>query len=303
MEDEKRRRLDELVARYKLEPSLHDLYVEGLTDKSIIEWFLDKSGLEKEKFTVYEIGTVDIPPEELFKVGLNDANRSRVIVLALQLQQFLKDCLPKVVCIADKDFDELIKNSYISGIEFELLLFTDYTSIEMYLFNPNIIDKLLGLALNLSYLKAENILQNISPILEEIFLLRTANESLNFSMTWLETKSFKRHFDFKKGRSMSFNSNNFIDSYLQKNGKYLHKNVYLEKLEELKQNNISEIKNKIRGHDFIQIFCWYIEDYLSSSKKDFAEPNTLFSALLCCLEMNHLMQEHLFQKLITRFTK
>jgi hypothetical protein len=107
MKDEKRRRLDELFVRYELEPSLCDLYVEGLTDKSIIEWFLDKSGLGKEKFTVYEIDTVDIPTEELFKIGLNDANRSRVIFLALQLQQYLKNCLPNVVCIADKDFDIL----------------------------------------------------------------------------------------------------------------------------------------------------------------------------------------------------
>jgi hypothetical protein len=39
MEDEKRCKFDELVARYELEPSLHDVYVEGLTDKCIINDF------------------------------------------------------------------------------------------------------------------------------------------------------------------------------------------------------------------------------------------------------------------------
>ena len=40
MENEIRRTLDELVARYVLEPDLRDIYVEGKTDKLFLEWFL-----------------------------------------------------------------------------------------------------------------------------------------------------------------------------------------------------------------------------------------------------------------------
>ena len=138
MEDEKRRRFEELVARYELEPSLRDIYVEGLTDKSLLEWFLEKCGIDN--YAIYEIDTVEITAHELYNLGLNDNARSRVIALALKLNNYFKECLPSVICVADRDFDYLLG---VSEFDCDLLLFTDYTSIEMYLFNPSIIQKFL----------------------------------------------------------------------------------------------------------------------------------------------------------------
>ncbi|MEG3958760.1 DUF4435 domain-containing protein [Microcoleus sp. herbarium2] len=300
MEDEKRRKLDELVARYELEPSLHDVYVEGLTDKSIIQWFLDESNLDTKNCAVYEIDTVDIPTDQLFALGLNDSNRSRVIFLAFQLQRLFETSLPHVVCIADRDFDDLIGSS---SIESELLLFTDYTSIEMYLFDSNIIEKFLRLALHRDDLAAVNILENISPILEEMFLLRAANESLSYGMEWLSLPSLKRCFNKRKRGQIEFDSKDFVDKYLNKNNRSSEKIAFLDKVKELRNKNISEIRNKIRGHDFIELFCWYIEPYLPNNKKGFTESEIAFAALRCCLDVDYLMQEKLFQELIRRVSK
>lgn len=68
MADEKRRRLEELIARYELEPSLCDIYVEGLTDKFLIQWFLDKLGIDN--YAIYEIDTVEIPALSICFVGI-----------------------------------------------------------------------------------------------------------------------------------------------------------------------------------------------------------------------------------------
>lgn len=299
MEDEKRRKLDELVARYELEPSLHDVYVEGLTDKSIIQWFLDESNLDTKNCAVYEINTVDIPTDQLFALGLNDNNRSRVIFLAFQLQRLFETSLPHVVCIADRDFDDLIGSS---SIESELLLFTDYTSIEMYLFDSNIIEKFLRLALHRDDLAAVNILKNISPILEEMFLLRAANESLSYGMEWLSLPSLKRCFNKRKGGYMEFDSTDYVDKYLNKNNRISEKSAFLDKVKELREKNISQIRNKIRGHDFIQLFCLYIDPYLPNNKKGFTEPEIAFGALRCCLDVDYLMQEKLFQELTRRLS-
>jgi hypothetical protein len=301
MEDEKRRKLDELVARYELEPSLHDVYVEGLTDKCIIQWFLDKSNLDTKNCAVYEIDTVDIPTDRLFALGLNDSNRSRVIFLAFQLQRLVETSLPHVVCIADRDFDDLIGSS---SIESELLLFTDYTSIEMYLFDSNIIKKFLRLALGKDDLEAVNILTNISPTLKEMFLLRAANQSLSYGMEWLESNALRRCFKkIRKGAKLEFDSNDFVDKYLHKNNRNSEKIAFLDKVKELRNKNISEIRNKIRGHDFIELFCWYIEPYLSKNKKWFSEPDIVLGTLLCCLDVDDLMQEKLFQELTRRVSK
>ena len=301
MEDEKRRKLDELVTLYELEPSLHDVYVEGLTDKSIIQWFLDKSNLDTKNCAVYEIDTVDIPTDQLFALGLNDSNRSRVIFLAFQLQSLSEGSLPPVICIADKDFDNLIASSHI---ESELLLFTDYTSIDMYLFDSNIIEKFLKLALRKDDLEAVNILENIYPSLEEMFLLRAANQSLSYGMKWLLSGALKGCFKkIRKGAPLEFDLNDFVDKYLNKNNRTSEKSAFLDKVNELRNKNISEIRNKIRGHDFIQLFCWYIEPYLPQDKKGFSNPEIVFSTLLCCLDVNYLMQEKLFQELTRRVSK
>lgn len=124
-----------------------------------------------------------------------------MIFLAFHLQRLFEASLPHVICIADRDFDDLIGSS---SIESELLLFTDYTSIEMYLFDSNIIEKFFRLALHRDEIAAVNILQNISPFLEEMFLLRAANESLSYGMEWLSLESLKRCVKKRKGGSMEF---------------------------------------------------------------------------------------------------
>jgi hypothetical protein len=132
MENEIRRTLDELVARYVLEPDLRDIYVEGKTDKLFLEWFLRNRGIEDiavyeietvdisadklfepqlkdnkwflinrsiEDIAVYEIETVDISAERLFELQLKDNNRSRVITLALYLQDKFPETTPHVILI------------------------------------------------------------------------------------------------------------------------------------------------------------------------------------------------------------
>ena len=93
------------------------------------------------------------------------------------------------------------------------------------------------------------------------------------------------------------------EKYLNKNNRTSEKIAFLDKVNELRNKNISEIRNKIRGHDFIQLFCWYIEPYLPKDKKGFSDPEIVFSTLLCCLDVNYLMQEKLFQELTRRVSK
>ncbi|NJM59380.1 MAG: DUF4435 domain-containing protein [Oscillatoriales cyanobacterium RU_3_3] len=297
MEDEKRRKLKELIARYELEPSLCDIYVEGLTDKFLIQWFLDKLGIDN--YAIYEIDTVEIPANELFELGLNDSNRGRVIALALKLGDYFRGNLPSVICIADRDFDYLLGSSEFDS---NLLLLTDCTSIEMYLFNSSVLEKFVKLALRTDNLTSTKIIKNLAPILEEMFLLRAANHELKYGMEWLVGSSLKRCLK-RKGDRAEFNSNDFIEKYLNKNSRISDKSNFLCKVQELRQKNIEDVKNKIRGHDFIDLLCWYIEPYLASSRKGFIESDVAFGALLCCLDIDRLMEERLFQELAKRYRR
>lgn len=169
----------------------------------------------------------------------------------------------------------------------------------MYLFNSSIIKKFLQLALRTDELEPIEIISNISPILEEMFLFRAANHALGYGMEWLLASAIKRCVK-RKGNRIELNANDFIEKYLNKNSRITDKSNFLAKVQELRTKNIEEIKNKIRGHDFIQVLCWYIEPHLASSRKGFTDPDVVIGTLLCCLDIESLMQERLFQEISKR---
>ncbi len=85
--------LDEIITLYQLEPSLTDIYVEGILDKGIILWFLNKTS--KLHVNVYTIDLIEIPLTTITKYNLNvDSNRSKLIILASELNS---QCQKKLI--------------------------------------------------------------------------------------------------------------------------------------------------------------------------------------------------------------
>ncbi len=102
-----RRTIDELVARYELEPELRDIYVEGHLDRSIIDWFLSRKNISDVK--VYEIDTIEVPAELVEEKSVATGNKGRVIALCCELQDRIRRTL-SVMCVIDRDFDHILDN-------------------------------------------------------------------------------------------------------------------------------------------------------------------------------------------------
>lgn len=298
MGNEIRRTLDELVTRYELEPELRDIYVEGKTDKLFFEWFLEKKLIQN--FVVYEIDTVDIPAQRIFELGLIDNKRSRVIALALDMQVKLQSMTPNLTCIADKDFDALF------GIEYQcdLLLFTDYSCLEMYLLNEGAIDKFLRLTLRLSEPIAKEAIPELTKVLEELFLIRAVNKKLDINVELLD-----RFGDCcsqtKKKNHIEFALDKYIGKYVNKcrtNGIKIEKPEFTSKLEELRitAQMLLDVRDKIHGHDFTELLAWYIKPYIRDEIKNYYNSEVIAGSLLGCVDAEQLTQEGLFQKLLTR---
>lgn len=294
MGNETRRTLDELVAIYEFEPELRDIYVEGKTDKLFFQWFVEQK--VNQDFVVYEIDTVDISASKLFELGLIDNNRSRVIALALIMQQKLAATTFNLTCIADKDFD------WLFGIEYkcDLLLFTDYSCLEMYLFNEVVLNKFLLLGLRISRPTAKELLDQLPPVLEELFLIRATDETLQLEMDWLD--KFGGCCESKTNH-IKFDSAKFIDKFLNKNIKMPQKSKFIAKLGELRTKEITEIRYKIHGHDFTELFCWYIRPHLREEIRNSYNPEILAAGLLACVDAENLIQEPLFQQLLVRICR
>jgi len=282
MGNEIRRTLDELVTRYELEPELRDIYVEGKTDKLFFEWFLEKKLIQN--FVVYEIDTVDIPAQRIFELGLIDNNRSRVIALALDMQVKLQSMTPNLTCIADKDFDTLL------GIEYQcdLLLFTDYSCLEMYLLNEGEIDKFLRLTLRLSEPTAKEVIPELTKVLEELFLIRAVNKKLDINVELLD-----RFGDCcsqtKKKNHIEFALDKYIGKYVNKcrtNGIKIEKPEFTSKLEELRitAQMLLDVRDKIHGHDFTELLAWYIKPYLRNEIKNSYNSEVIAGSLLGCVD-------------------
>lgn len=67
-----RRTIPELVAKYKLNSSVRDVFVEGQSDRKLLRWFMAAKGYDAA--AVLEIDLIDVPPDMLAKYGLAETN-------------------------------------------------------------------------------------------------------------------------------------------------------------------------------------------------------------------------------------
>ncbi len=292
MTHEPRRTLDELITKYELEPELRDIFVEGRTDKAFFEYFLQGEGIQN--VVVYEIDTIDIPTQSLFDVGLKDGNRGRVITLALSMENRLPENSLNITCIADKDFDWLFQKQY----QCNLLLFTDYSCLEMYLFDEEIVSKFLLLNLRLSQPPAQELLNLLAGVLEKLFLIRATNEALQLEMDWLD--DFGGCCEISSNGGIDFDSGSFIEKFLNKNSKMKQKSEFMAKLTELRQKKLSEIRYKIHGHDFTELLSLYIKPKLMKNIKSLYNSEIIARGLFTSVDFSKLRQKRLFQNLLWR---
>jgi Protein of unknown function (DUF4435) len=286
--DEQRRTLEELVARYELEPELRDIYVEGYSDYLFFQWFLDKSKCQNS--AVYEIDTVQIAEEILVQHGLDNGNRGRVIALALELERKLVHP-HQATCVADRDFDAITGRTFSCGI----LLFTDYSCLEMYTFNECALSKFLSIVVRTSAISARQLLASLYPILQEVFLIRLTSIKLQLALSWI---SFTKCCTAKRG-NIEFNAAQFIRNYLTSNSAWDGRDQFLETLTELRQHLTDDYRHHIRGHDYVEILSLYMNSI--SNKRIFSD-DVIARSIMGVLEYDDLKNEHLFNLILTRST-
>lgn len=237
-----RRRFDEILARYKLEPSLKDVYVEGMHDLCFLRWFLDKEG--KTDVQVYQIQTVEIP-EAMFKHSgrRQNSNRDQVILLSEALANHVGDLNLRARCVADADYDRYLNRCGCNPF----LLYTDFTSMEMYLFSESCIRKTINFTAPSFPLQAKALLGQLSKALQDLFVIRLTNENLDWGMHDINIKDYTKW----RGKQVIFESSRYMCNYLIKNGKVKKESdEFKETLHSLRNRFVNEARHNIRGHDF-----------------------------------------------------
>lgn len=283
-----RRTTEELIALYELEPELRDIYVEGPADLYLIKRFFGQIG--KGSIVVYNISTVEISAEMVRLHGLDNNNRGRVIVLALELESRLGQESLQVTCIADRDFDLILNHRH----DCNLLLFTDYTSIEMYLFHEWCIDKFFNVYLLSFPSTASYVLSQLSNVLQEVFLIRLANKLLGLKLTWM---TFERCCKLSGG-GIVFDADDYITRYLNKNNMLERKDEFVYTVNSWRPKLTSNPRHQMHGHDFIELLVWYLKKHGVDSK--LSDSKFVEQSLFDCIEIKLLANETLFKRLINR---
>ncbi len=279
--------IKELVVKYRREPEIHDIYVEGRRDYDFVEWIFEKIGVKNIK--IYKIETVEISegyfPEK--NLILKKNNRNKIIFLAYNLE-LRKISKSQVRCFIDSDFDYVLKKVCKS----KLLLFTDYTCIEMYLFNEKTLDKYLKMNLGGFPHSSNHILKQLSKVLPGLFLIRLTNEIMGLKMTWI---NLRKYCSLNKNK-LYFNTKKFIKSYLNSNSNYSKLNEFLALVETFKENLTDDPRRQIHRDDFLELLSFYIHKYGKKTLK-LCNPEILDGSLFGCVEKDHIENEKLFKTL------
>jgi hypothetical protein len=274
--------LEEVKAKYILEPDLKDIYVESTLDKSILKWFFDS--LNNKNVKVFCIDLVEMPSKILEKYRLrSNSNQSKIIALSEELCSISNNKNIMTKCIADVDFDRhlglLRKN--------RVLKYTDYTSIEMYFLNKNHIKKFFCLVLNSEITMESKLMKDILSILKDLFIYRLANIILKLQLAW--PSKIEKYVNIQRNEVI-FNSSKFLETYLLPKNKY--KNVFVQKVKEIASSLDRDIRNNIRGHDFTNLLYKVSHNVRGMSPiKCYEDFN---KALVGSLEISFIESEPLF---------
>ncbi len=287
MASPERQRIEELVVRYQLEPSVRDVFVEGRIDRCLLQWFLAEMGFDQ--VTVKEIDSVEVPFELLTGPGFERSTRGLLVALAHEFKEKLGEDSVSATCVIDGDFDLILGRTYSCNP----LMHTDFTSLEMYCFEEGPITKTLQLAVKGFPENATSVIRAVMGPLQDIFLLRLANFQLGLNLRFLTFEKYCSLVD----RSVEFDQERYLEACL--NASNLHHERERIRQQALENRSLltSDPRIQVQGHDFFDLITWYVRRFAGfGGTKSESIKNSLFAAV----EVENLKKYNLFRSLVKR---
>ena len=282
-----KRTVDEVISICKLEPSTKNIYVERISDKLVIDNFLKKQ--KKSDVSVYNIDCIDysevftgMPPENI-KV-MKESNKEKVAYLALKVEKEVENC--HLLGIIDRDLD-FVNNHVKSG---KYLSYTDYNSMEMYLFSYDNIDALLKNSFRITTnVNVDNFLKSIGDVCRVLFYIRAYLESSNGSIV-----DFKKNLSYdKQDNTCSLDVEKYINKIAQANRMVCSFDGLYKEIQEKLAKSVDDIRLEIKGHDFIKVLYFSI----CKHKKVSMDESELANTFWVYLDDRVLVDEPLFQRI------
>jgi len=290
---DERRTIDELETRYLLEPELGDVYVEGPSDAALIAWFLNQE--QHHDWRVYPIDTVDVSATLVHERGLDTGERGEVLTLGLELSERLRDVPGRMpVMIADRDSDALL-DDWNPGCD--LCLLTDFTTMEMYAYNPESLDKLIRLFMWAKRITSDELMRILSPALIDIFLVRVVLQRTEGRIKTINevTRCCTRGDEGVVVDIMDLVRRS-INAPTDKPRPAVI--TVLNEVSALRSLVPGDVRRTASGDDLVKLLSWVFQAY--GVDAELRRPEVVKRALMLCLEAGDLSKYRLFTELLRR---
>ncbi|RON03374.1 hypothetical protein BK659_22980 [Pseudomonas brassicacearum] len=248
MDNLPRRSIDDLIFMYELEPSLQDVYVEGVFDKDILTACFEHAG-DKSRI-VYTVDSVDIPFSVLKKYGLTEGNKQRIIALAREFEVLDGNSCKFLV---DRDLDHWFEALYAS----QQLVWTRHCALELYFFTEDFLKRFLINASRSKIGEWSIFINGFCRALIHMYAFRLADRELDLKLEWVELDK-----DLKLSNGLVvFNRDSFLNRVLNKNNMMRHKNAFnLSALVWFEKCLEDDRRLAMRGHDFVSLLAFVIKN-------------------------------------------
>lgn len=176
--------IDEIKSRLKRERTIREVYVEGLFDRDLYQWILNKLGFFDVK--VYPISTIDVGGEILAKHNLTSGERQRVEAVARELEHN-KEIHSQIIFIIDADLDYILNRACYPAP----LHATFGASAELMLWKKEILTKFASMALGCSDPDSfiNKLIDFSQSIAIDVFMLRAAKDILKAKWEFVDIAS------------------------------------------------------------------------------------------------------------------
>lgn len=285
-----KRSLRELVFLLRQEPTLFDIFVEGVSDAGFIRWFLESQGRPSP---VYPIDSIDVPRAVVEKWGLTPNNRNEVIALCAELQS-LGVNQSQACGIVDRDFSDFIEEPMLTT----LIIVTDYTSLDMYFWSEAHVAKFLRLSFPTVVLVAHQVWANLALIAQEVFLIHLVIREISLGRyQWVNTSKFLA----SSNKQLEFKQEALLRELLRRNLMPCEFAEFVQKIEERRAKLTNEPRLQMH-HDELAAGLHYLlaAEVSKPHDKERCRPEAITPTLRCSCEHGTLSRFPMFRELLNR---
>jgi hypothetical protein len=282
-----RRSLDELIARLTLEKGAYDVVVEGPSDRVIVTAFLQLG--RRHSATVLTSADIEVPARLQTETEHQQGARGRVLSIARVIDSRFKGEDVPLLCIVDRDFDDLVPPPHDYG---PLVVSTDYCSMDLYSYDPSVVERVLSGYAQLPPGEAARVLAALEPVLTEVYLIRAADHRLGLRLGHLSPERCCR---VERG-TILFDRDDYLNRCLDRHGLRTEREAMSQAIESLRPDLPTDSRLRIHGHDFVYLLAWYLRQH--SVDQRVASPEVIGRVLRSHLDLEGLAQERLFGQLL-----